>query len=189
MIRAATCWTRALPRTFKPWTGEGVRARSDIERQRGHRIGICTPVLGELWAGVEGSSTRESRDRNLRRLRHTLSRLSIWPYTDDAAEEFGRLFIELKRAGRPIQQIDMQIGAIARTLPNYGVGGIQGFRLFVHCRNHRRELGGVTVRIALKGIYDGKLEHVNENRSAAGQSHHVSSIRKTLFRHLNESRD
>ena len=26
--------------------------------------------------------------------------------------------IELKRAGRPIQQIDMQIGAIARTLPN-----------------------------------------------------------------------
>jgi tRNA(fMet)-specific endonuclease VapC len=93
----------------------GVRARADAERRLGHRIGICTPVLGELWAGVEGSSSRE---RNLRRLRHALSRLFIWPYSDKAAEEFGRIFTELKRAGRPMQQIDVQIGAIARTLPN-----------------------------------------------------------------------
>ena len=42
----------------------------------------------------------------------------MWPYTDNAAEEFGRIFAELKRTGRMMQQIDMQIGAIARTLPN-----------------------------------------------------------------------
>jgi tRNA(fMet)-specific endonuclease VapC len=93
----------------------GVRARADAQRRLGHRIGICTPILGELWAGVEGSS---SRDANLQRLRHGLSRLFIWPYSYEAAEEFGRIFTELKRTGRIIQQIDVQIGAIARTLPN-----------------------------------------------------------------------
>ena len=81
----------------------------------GHRIGICVPVLGELWAGIEGSA---SRDRNLRSLRHALSRLSVWPYGNEAAEEYGRIFVELKRAGRRMQQVDIQIGAIARTLPN-----------------------------------------------------------------------
>lgn len=58
------------------------------------------------------------RDANLLLLRRAVSQLSIWPYTPEAAAEYGRIFVELKRAGRPIQQIDMQIGAIARTLPN-----------------------------------------------------------------------
>ena len=40
--------------------------RVDGARRAGNRIGICTPVLGELWSGVEGSI---SRDRNLHRLR------------------------------------------------------------------------------------------------------------------------
>ena len=30
----------------------------------------------------------------------------------------GDIFAELRRSGRVIQQVDMQIGAIARTLPN-----------------------------------------------------------------------
>ena len=93
----------------------GVRERAIAQRQDGHRIGICVPVLGELWSGVECSS---SRDRNLVTLRQALATLVIWPYTNEAAEEFGRVFAELKRAGRPMQQIDIQIGAIARTLPN-----------------------------------------------------------------------
>lgn len=93
----------------------GVRERAIAQRQAGHRIGICVPVLGELWSGVECSSSRE---RNLRSLRQALATLVIWPYTNEAAEEFGRVFAELKRSGRMIQQIDMQIGAIARTLPN-----------------------------------------------------------------------
>ena len=93
----------------------GVRAQAKAARTLGHRVGICIPVLGELWSGVEGSA---SRDLNLRRLRHAVSQLSIWPYTVEAAAEYGRIFMELRRAGRPMQQIDMQIGAIARTLPN-----------------------------------------------------------------------
>lgn len=93
----------------------GVRQRAIAERKNGHRIGICVPVLGELWSGVECSSSRE---RNLVSLRRALATLLIWPFTNEAAEEYGRIFAELRRAGRPIQQIDMQIGAIARTLPH-----------------------------------------------------------------------
>ena len=93
----------------------GLRERVDDERHRGNPIGICTPVLGELWAGVEGSA---SRDRNLQRLRHGLSRLILWPYDERAAEEYGRIFTELKRLGRPMQQVDMMIAAIAFTLGN-----------------------------------------------------------------------
>ena len=37
--------------------------------------------------------------------------LSIWPYTPEAAEKFGVIFAELRKTGRVIQQIDMQIGA------------------------------------------------------------------------------
>jgi tRNA(fMet)-specific endonuclease VapC len=93
----------------------GVRQRADVERRRGNRIGICMPVLGELWAGIEGSETREE---NLRRLRHGLSRLLLWPYNEAAAAEYGRVFTDLKRMGRPMQQVDIQIAAIAFALGN-----------------------------------------------------------------------
>ena len=93
----------------------GVRDRADEFRHRGCRIGICVPVLGELWSGVEGSVSRE---RNSRLLRQALSRLVLWPYSSEAAEEFGRLFAELRRIGRPMQQVDIQIAAIALSLGN-----------------------------------------------------------------------
>jgi tRNA(fMet)-specific endonuclease VapC len=64
---------------------------------------------------VEGTASRE---RNAQRLRNALSRLILWPYTEAAAEEFGRLFAELRKRGRPRQQIDIQVGAVARSLGN-----------------------------------------------------------------------
>jgi hypothetical protein len=35
----------------------GVRERVDISRKNGNRIGICTPVLGELWSGIQVGET------------------------------------------------------------------------------------------------------------------------------------
>jgi tRNA(fMet)-specific endonuclease VapC len=70
-------------------------------------------VLGELWSGVEGS---DSREKSLRKLRHGVSRLIVWPFNEAAASQFGRIFIELKRRGRPMQQVDIQIAAIALSL-------------------------------------------------------------------------
>ena len=52
----------------------GIRERAIASRKNGHRIGICVPVLGELWSGVECSS---SRQRNLDLLRQALTTLVI----------------------------------------------------------------------------------------------------------------
>lgn len=87
------------------------RARAEVAA--GHRIGLCTPVLGELLAGLETSSTR---DANLQKLRVALGAWKVWPFDQPAAEEFGRLKGLLKRAGRPMQVIDIQLAAVALTI-------------------------------------------------------------------------
>jgi tRNA(fMet)-specific endonuclease VapC len=84
-------------------------------RRKGARIGTCMPVVGELFFGIEASATREA---NLPKLMRALSLLVCWPFDREAAEEYGRLAAELKRTGRPMQQIDIQIGAIALSLGN-----------------------------------------------------------------------
>lgn len=87
------------------------RARSAVTS--GHRLGICLPVLAELWYGVENSS---SRNRNAERLRRALPDFIVWPLTETAAEEFGRIAATLRKVGRPIGKMDMLIAAIALSL-------------------------------------------------------------------------
>lgn len=94
---------------------KGVRERAIAEVARGNRIGICMPVLGELWFGVENSA---SRDRNAQRLMTAVADWTVWPYESKAAQEYGRIAAELKRTGHPIQQIDIMIAAIAQLLGN-----------------------------------------------------------------------
>jgi tRNA(fMet)-specific endonuclease VapC len=93
----------------------GVDARVRAARQAGGRIGTCVPVIGELFYGLELST---SRDRNLKIARAALGQVIIWPYTRAAGEEFGRLRAELHRAGRSMQMVDVQLAAIALTLRN-----------------------------------------------------------------------
>ena len=89
------------------------RARNT--RRQGGRIGIGIPVLAELYYGVEFSS---SRDKNLKRLKKALTGLTIWPFDENAAAEFGRIRAELRRLGRPMQVLDIMIAAIALSLGN-----------------------------------------------------------------------
>jgi tRNA(fMet)-specific endonuclease VapC len=84
-------------------------------RRKGDRIGIGIPVLAELYYGVEFS---KSREKNLQRLKKALTGLTIWPFDEDAAAEFGRIRAELRRLGRPMQVFDMMIAAIAFRLGN-----------------------------------------------------------------------
>jgi tRNA(fMet)-specific endonuclease VapC len=93
----------------------GVFEKAREEVARGNRVGIGMPVLAELWYGVELSSTR---DRNSQQLRRALPTLKVWPFTEEAAEEYGRICAHLKRLGRPIGRIDIQIAAIALSLGN-----------------------------------------------------------------------
>jgi tRNA(fMet)-specific endonuclease VapC len=101
--------------------GDYIHRRRDVyERARavikeGHRVGIGLPVLAELWFGVKNSSSQE---RNARKLRGVLPELILWPFTEAAAEEYGRIATDLRRSGRPIGKIDMLIAAIALSLGN-----------------------------------------------------------------------
>lgn len=90
-------------------------ARVDAASASGAVIGTCVPVVGELWYGVENSATREA---NAKRLRRALTQFIVWPYTEEAAQEFGRLRAVLRRIGRAMQAIDVQIAAVALTLGN-----------------------------------------------------------------------
>jgi len=92
---------------------KGVHERARAARLGGARLGTCIPVLGELFFGIEFSRTR---DENHARLIRAIAGLSFWPYTREAAEEYGRLAAQLGRVGRTMQQVDMQVAAIALTL-------------------------------------------------------------------------
>jgi tRNA(fMet)-specific endonuclease VapC len=93
----------------------GVEDRAEAVRRGGAKIGICVPVLGEIAAGLEASDSREASWETARR---RLGKLVCWPFDEAAAYEYGRVFAELKKRGRPMQQVDMMIAAIARTLGN-----------------------------------------------------------------------
>src|SRR5580765_712243 len=92
-----------------------VPERARAAQRDGDRIGICIPVLAELFYGVEFSSSRE---KNLNKLMRAKAGLTNWPFDERAAAEFGRIRAELRRAGRPMQVIDMMIAAIALSLGN-----------------------------------------------------------------------
>lgn len=93
----------------------GVFERAKSESLLGNWIGIAHPVLAELAHRVEGSL---NLDRNLQRLHLALAFWKVWPVTEAAAFEYGRIAAELRRIGRPIGQNDIMIAAIALTLGN-----------------------------------------------------------------------
>jgi tRNA(fMet)-specific endonuclease VapC len=93
----------------------GVDTRARHARLHGARIGTCMPVIGELYFGMELSS---NRDENLKMLKRALAGIVCWPFDLRAAEEYGRVAAELRRMGRPMQQIDIQVAAIALSLGN-----------------------------------------------------------------------
>jgi tRNA(fMet)-specific endonuclease VapC len=94
---------------------QGVHLRAKAEMAKGHKVGICIPVLAELCFGAENSN---SRDATLRQISRALRTWKLWPATPHSAREYGRLAAHLKRVGRPMQQLDIFIAAIALEIPN-----------------------------------------------------------------------
>jgi tRNA(fMet)-specific endonuclease VapC len=93
----------------------GIEVRVEDARRQGAKLGICMPVLAEIVAGLEASDSREASWDIARR---RLGKLVCWPFDKRAAYEYGHVFAELKRRGRIMQQVDMMIAAVARTLGN-----------------------------------------------------------------------
>jgi tRNA(fMet)-specific endonuclease VapC len=87
------------------------RARTEVTK--GNPVGIAIPVLAELVAGIERSN---NRDRNMKSLTGALAALRLWPFDAAAAFEYGRLYADLARLGRPIGIVDGMIAATAITL-------------------------------------------------------------------------
>lgn len=92
---------------------KGAHQRLLVVRAAGARIGIGMPVLGEIIAGIQASTSRAESWKVVHR---SLGQFVLWPYDSRAAYEYGKIFAELKRLGRPMQQIDMMIAAIAKVL-------------------------------------------------------------------------
>jgi tRNA(fMet)-specific endonuclease VapC len=90
-----------------------VFSRARREQLNGAKIGVCYPTLGEVRGGIEYSQTR---DVNLKRLARAIGKLVLWPFDEKAAEEYGRVFATLRRIGRMMQQIDIQVAAVAFAL-------------------------------------------------------------------------
>jgi tRNA(fMet)-specific endonuclease VapC len=93
----------------------GVAEKVEEARRQGDRVGTCWPVAGELWFGLEGSASRE---RNLQRLIRKLNELTKWPFESEASQRYGRIHHELRRVGRLMSVVDMQLAAIAFALGN-----------------------------------------------------------------------
>jgi tRNA(fMet)-specific endonuclease VapC len=93
----------------------GVYERAKTETAAGADIGTCLPIMGEYLGGVANST---SAKRNLPLARRTIESMKLWPYDLAAAEEYARLYAELRRKGITIGAIDLQAAAVARTLGN-----------------------------------------------------------------------
>jgi tRNA(fMet)-specific endonuclease VapC len=72
-------------------------------------------VLGEVIGGILYGDSHEA---SWKKAKPMLMSLVLWPFDASAAQEYGRLFAGLKSIGRPMQQIDIQIAAIALALGN-----------------------------------------------------------------------
>src|SRR5580704_13556395 len=82
-------------------------------RLAGVRLGTCLPVLCEIEAGV-----RQVRHKAKYRqdLNHLLLQLRLWPIDLATTRIYGELYMELRRRGRILSQVDIMVAALARQM-------------------------------------------------------------------------
>ena len=88
-----------------------VRERIHQERRAGRRFISCLPVLCELEVGIQQTSKPEEIRRRLAQL---LRHVRLWPLDADTTQLYGAVYIELRRQGRVLSQVDMVLAALAR---------------------------------------------------------------------------
>lgn len=88
-----------------------VRERIHQARKAGHRFISCQPVLCELEVGIQ--QTRKPEE-NRRRLSQLLRHVRLWPLDLETARLYGAIYIESRRQGRVLSQVDMMLAALAR---------------------------------------------------------------------------
>jgi tRNA(fMet)-specific endonuclease VapC len=88
-----------------------VRERIHQGRRAGRRFVSCHPVLCELEVGIQQTS---KPDENRRRLAQLLHHVRLWPLDAETTQLYGSVYIELRRTGRALSQVDMMLAALAR---------------------------------------------------------------------------
>ena len=88
-----------------------VRDRIHHGRRAGHRFISCYPVLCELEVGIQ-QTPRPNENR--RRLTQLLRQVRLWPLDADTARFYGTVYLDLRRQGRALSQVDIMLAALAR---------------------------------------------------------------------------
>ncbi len=77
-----------------------------------HEIGISSITLSELEYSVQKSKYTQQNAINLLRF---IAQFDILPYDDRAAKEYGKIRVDLEKQGKIIGNMDMLIGAHAKS--------------------------------------------------------------------------
>jgi tRNA(fMet)-specific endonuclease VapC len=88
-----------------------VRERIQQARRAGQRFISCYPVLCELEVGIQQT---QKPDELRRRVAHLLRHVRIWPLDAETSRLYGAVYIELRRQGRALSQVDIMLAALAR---------------------------------------------------------------------------
>lgn len=88
-----------------------VRERIHQGRRDGHRFISCYPVLCELEVGIQQTP---NPDDNRRRLAQLLRQVRLWPLETETTRLYGAVYLELRRQGRALSQVDIMLAALAR---------------------------------------------------------------------------
>jgi predicted nucleic acid-binding protein len=107
--------TNVVSEPTKPRPDASVRAW--VDSQPASTLFICAPVLAELHFGVHRLPAGARRDRlqsYIDDLQNDLYADRVLSFDALAAAEYGRIMAMRLRIGRPIQQMDALIAAIAR---------------------------------------------------------------------------
>jgi tRNA(fMet)-specific endonuclease VapC len=83
-----------------------VRERIHQGRTVGQRFISCHPVLRELEFGIQQTS---KPDDIRRRLTHLLRHVRLWPLDGETTRLYGAVYVELRRHGRVLSQVDMML--------------------------------------------------------------------------------
>ena len=89
----------------------GIIAR--LKKAAKHGVAISSITLAELEFGVQNSQHVQQNTMNLMRF---LVPFDILPFDESAAREYGKIRADLQRQGKLIGNMDMLIGAHAKSL-------------------------------------------------------------------------
>jgi tRNA(fMet)-specific endonuclease VapC len=88
-----------------------LRERIHQARRSGQRFISCYPVLCELEVGIQQTAKPEE---NRRRLEQLLRHVRLWLLDAETTRFYGAVYLELRRQGRVLSQVDMLLAALAR---------------------------------------------------------------------------